>query len=230
MLPWVASKPLALRFPDRAARVSSLLQASLNPGTSRTYESGVRSFFDFCSQDLQGSVSPIPADCLSLCMWADHVTHRLDRPLKPSSVRKYLSAIRFAHLTSGYSWDFSENPQLAMVLTAIEKEFPESGRLLKVPMSISLLSQLCEHIPGWPELAQLSFEDLLWVTLSSIMLFGALRGGEATTSPSSSRPLLLGNMVSIVEVPGSFAAGVRIPFESLEQKPPSFMSSRTLTR
>ena len=170
----------------------------------------MRSFFEFCSQDLQGSVTPIPADCLSLCMWADHVTHRLDRPLKPSSVRKYLSAIRFAHLASGYPWDFAENPQLSMVMTALEKEFPESGRLLKVPMSVSLLSHLCEFIPGWPALSNLSFDDLLWVTLSSIMLFGALRGGEATTSSSSSRPLLLGRMVSFLDVPGSLASGVHI--------------------
>ena len=155
-------------------------------------------------------MSPIPADSLSLCMWADHVTHRADKPLKPSSVRKYLSAIRFAHLASGFPWDFSENPQLSMVLSALEKEFPESGRLLKVPMSVGLLLLLCEHIPGWPHLSRLSFEDLLWVTLSSIMLFGALRGGEATSCPASSRPLLLGKMVSLLDVPGSLASGVQI--------------------
>ena len=157
-----------------------------------------------------GSVSPIPADSLSLCMWADHVTHRSDRPLKPSSIRKYLSAIRFAHLASGYPWDLADNPQLSLVLTALEKEFPESGRLLKVPMSVSLLLLLCEQIAGWPILSQLAFEDLLWVTLSSIMLFGALRGGEATSSPSSARPTLLGKMVSLLDVPGSLASGVLI--------------------
>ena len=209
----MASKPLAATFPDRAARVSHLLQSSLNPGTSRTYDSGMRSFADFCSLNLLGSISPIPADPLSLCMWADHVTHRSDRPLKPSSVRKYLSAIRFAHLSSGYQWDLAEIPQLSMVLSALEKEFPESGRLLKVPMSVGLLLLLCEHITGWPDLSRLAFEDLLWVTLSSIMLFGALRGGEATVSSSSARPILLGKMVSFLDVPGSLASGVlvRVP-------------------
>jgi len=97
-----------------------------------------------------------------------------------------------------------------MVLTALEKEFPESGRLLKVPLSISLLLSLCAHIPKWPSIHMLDFDDLVWVTVSSIMLFGALRGGEATTHPSSSRPLLLGRMVTICEVPGSLASGVRI--------------------
>ena len=143
-------------------------------------------------------------------MWAESLTHRAVKPVKPSSIRKYLSAIRFAHIASGYHWELSDHPQLSLFLTALEKKFPESGRLLKVPLSVSMLLSLCSYIPGWPDLQLLAFEDLLWVTLSSIMLFGALRGGEATTSPGSSRPLLLGRMVSFIDTPGSLASGVHI--------------------
>ena len=191
-------------------RVSQLLRSSVNPGTFRSYDSGVKSLYDFCSIELQGSVSPIPVDVFTLCLWAEHLSHRAMKPVKPSSIRKYLSAIRFAHLASGHPWDLSDHPQLAMCLSALEKKFPESGRLLKVPLSVSLLLSLCSHIPGWPSLHLLAFDDLLWVTLSSIMLFGALRGGEATTCPGSSRPILRGSMVSFAVLPNSLASGVHI--------------------
>ena len=206
----MASQPLAARFPDRARRVSSLLCSSVNPGTFRSYDSGVKSLYDFCANELEGSVSPIPVDIFTLCLWAEHLTHRAVKPVKPSSIRKYLSAIRFAHLASGHPWELSEHPQLSMCLTALEKKFPESNRLLKVPLSVSMLISLCSRIEGWPALERLTFDDLLWVTLSSIMLFGALRGGEATTCPGSSRPILLGRMVSFANVPGSLASGVHV--------------------
>jgi len=74
---------------------------------------------------------------------------------------------------------------------------------LKVPMSVDLLRQLCQELPGWPALTQLGFDDLLWVTASTIALFGALRGGELFTSRKSTRPIMTGAWVKVVERAGA---------------------------
>ena len=62
-------------------------------------------------------------------------------------------------------------------------------------MSVQLLRVLASELPGWPSPTLLAFDDLLWICASTIMVFAALRGGEATRTKGSSRPLLVGRDV-----------------------------------
>jgi hypothetical protein len=61
-----------------------------------------------------------------------------------------------------------------------------------------MLLTFCRAMPGWPNLAELSFSDLVWATSSSSAFFGALRGGEFFTYPKNHRPVLLESDIKIV--------------------------------
>ena len=114
-------------------------------------------------------------------------------------VLKYVCGIRFAHIMAGLQWNLSDNPLIQATITSLKKSYPTSSILQKVPLSLELILSLCKGMNGWPVLANLSFDDLVWATASSIAFFAALRGGEFFTHPKSDRPLLTGAAVTILE-------------------------------
>jgi hypothetical protein len=101
-----------------------------------------------------------------------------------------------------------------LTLTALRKRFPSADKAEKVILSLSVLLAMCKTMPGWPNPARLSYDNLLWASSSSVALFAALRGGEFFTYPSSERPILLGSMVSIFD---SMYVRVQIPSPKTRQ-------------
>ena len=214
LLPLVAQHPLASVFPAHARAFSDTLRSAVNPGTLVSYSSGFQSLVDFCSTQLLGRSSPLPVDSFTLCTWAVYVTHHPSRssshPILPSSVRKYISGIRFQHLLHGFPWTLGDSPEVVLCLRALEMEFPETVKRLKVPLSVSMMLSLCARIPFWPHIHSLTFDDLVWVTVSAIAHGAALRGGEIMVRPGGTRPVLRGHMLSVVTLPGSVGTAVRV--------------------
>ena len=141
----------------------------------------------------------MPVDAVTLGAWLVFKSEargpeRVDKQVTPGTLKKYLSGIRWQHIVNGHKWPFGGDAWLKLVRASIAKEFP-TRRFLKVPMSVQLLRVLATAMPGWPSFDRLAFDDLLWVCASTIMVFAALRGGEATRTKSSSRPLLMGRDV-----------------------------------
>ena len=203
-----------------AYAVSDLLKSSVVDSTLSSYSSGFNSLLAFCQSIGQPAM---PVRTTILVAFMHHLSHKRNQ-VKPSTIRKYLSGIRFMHIINGFPWSLSDDPLVLLGKKAIAKRFPEATQRLKIPISIGMLLTMCALIAGWPEPARMSFEDLLWVTASSIMLFGALRGGELTRVRGSSRPILAGSDVftfKIREQDGSFSSGVRIRIRAPKTEPGS---------
>jgi hypothetical protein len=64
------------------------------------------------------------------------------------SVLKYLCGIRFAHIMEGLEWQHSDNPLIQATISSLKKRYPTSSVLQKVPLSLSLILQLCKGMKG----------------------------------------------------------------------------------
>ena len=133
-------------------------------------------------------------DGITLGAWLVFETSKKPKPTHPKSLKKYLSGVRWHHLVNGHPWPFRGDDWLGLVKKSLAKKFP-SKQFLKVPISIKLLSLLCEGIEKWPYFSQMRFDDLVWACASVIMVQAALRGGEALSRPGSDRPTLKGEDV-----------------------------------
>jgi len=192
LIPVVAHHPLARCDLRLATDLSDLLQGSISRGTRSTYHCGFESLIEFC-RPLK--LSFLPVDAVTLAAW---MMMRC-KSIKVKSVVKYTCGIRLAHIMEGLPWTLSDHPLIQQTLSSLKKAYPVSNVMQKVPLSLDLLLQLCHGMRGWPILSQLSFDDLVWATASSIAFFAALRGGEFFQQPKSDRPLLTGKAVSVRE-------------------------------
>ena len=179
-----------------ANQLSRRIEASVESGTARSYSSGFDSLLRFC--EARGLVA-MPVDAVTLGAWMVSKSNKRgcgdeERQISPGTLKKYMSGVRWHHIVNGHAWPFNCDAWLALVKNSIAKEFPRK-QFLKIPMSIQLLQILSAAAPAWPDLALMAFDDVLWVCASAIMVFAALRGGEATRTKGSSRPTLVGQDV-----------------------------------
>jgi len=135
----------------------------------------------------------MPVDAITLCAW---MTIKC-RTVKVKSVVKYMCGIRYAHILEGHVWALTGHPLVQLTLSSLKKKYPTSSIMQKVPLSLTILLQMCQRMHGWPMLHSLSFNDLTWATASCIAFFACLRGGEFFVQPKSDRPLLTGAAVSL---------------------------------
>ena len=190
LLPVVARHELAFSDLQLACDLSDLLRESISKGCSSTYSCGFKSLSDFCKSK---KLSCLPVDAITLCAWMSVKC----KSVKVKSVIKYVCGIRFAHILEGLEWNLSSDPLVTLTISSLKKKYPTSDILQKIPLSLSMLLQLCSHLKGWPVLSQLSFDDLVWATASCIGFFACLRGGEFFVQPKSDRPILSGAAVSL---------------------------------
>lgn len=158
--------------------------------TDRSYSSEFKSLQDFCEQ---GGHIAIPASPLVLVYWLRSIC---PSRIQARSASNYLSAIRHAHVTAGVEWTQRSDPIVKQFMQGLRKEFPTEFPV-KLPLTASLILTLCTHLPGWPDLNSMRFDDVVYVTASAIASAAALRGGEFTTDPKSTRPLLLDSYISV---------------------------------
>ena len=214
----IGCDPLARSAPNVALAVSDLLRSAVVAGTFASYSTGFSSLSSFCATVGQPAM---PVRNVILIAWMHQLTHK-PSPVKPSTLKKYISGIRFMHIINGFTWSLSDDPLVLLAKRALAKRFPEATQRLKVPISVGMLLRMCAFLQGWPRPELMAFQDLLWVSASCIMLFAALRGGELTRVRGSSRPLLSGGDVFLINVrenDGSLSSGVRIRIRAPKTEP-----------
>ena len=204
LLPVVAQHVLSISDLQLACDLSDLLRESISKGSTSTYSCGFRSLSEFCSAR---KLCCLPVDAITLCAWMSVKC----QTVKVKSVIKYVCDIRFAHILQGLDWTLSTNPLVNLTISSLKKKYPTSNILQKIPLSLSMLLLMCQHLKGWPSLSLLSFDDLVWATASCIGFFACLRGGEFFIQPKSDRPILTGAAVSLRSAPSGSYVYIEVP-------------------
>ena len=204
LLPVIARHDLAFNDLQLACDLSDLLRESISKGSTSTYSCGFKSLTEFCKLK---KLSFLPVDAVTLCAWMSVKC----KSVKVKSVIKYVCGIRFAHILEGLEWNLSSDPLVTLTISSLKKKYPTSDILQKIPLSLTMLLQMCHQLVGWPVLSHLSFDDLAWATASCIGFFACLRGGEFFVQPKSDRPILTGAAVSLRSSPSGPYVYIEVP-------------------
>ena len=112
----------------------------LAPSTIRAYKSAQSRFLQFCQK---GHFTPLPLSESLLC---SYVSHLADQGLKHSTLKVYLSAVRYLQIASGQGDPFAgvARPRLDYVMRGIKKAEAEKGVTMKprLPITPSILGRL----------------------------------------------------------------------------------------
>ena len=154
-------------------RYSSVKQIEeIAPSTRKTYSSGERRFIDFCTLHSPDKSTPIPANEETLIKYVAY----LDRTIKHSSIKGYLTAVRHLHVSSGYELDLKNYFRLQLICRGIKRSHGDSSRI-RLPITIThlkLFSQLLA-IPNTTNYDSI----MLWAAMT-LAFFSFLRLGEMT--------------------------------------------------
>lgn len=143
---------------------------SLAPSTKKTYGSGMRQFFTFCSQMYVNPQLPISEDILI------NFSVAMARSVQYSTIKNYLSAVKNYHSSQGYELPLSNFLRLRLIFRGIKRS---QGHQSKVPRPITLqLLNLFYHLLNVQRTVN-GDSLMLWAAMT-LAFFGFLRIGELT--------------------------------------------------
>lgn len=171
------------RAPALARLTAFVASGHITAKTQRSYDSATKHYVRFCNVH---GVAPFPVDPVWLTQWMNFAACLLSIP----SVKLYLSAIRSTQIDLGYEWHLTGNMAVRRTFSGLRRRFGDADKAIKVPITLKMLSEMCLHIPGYPNPNRMRHNDLLFVAASTIAICGFLRGGEFLVCNGSARPLL----------------------------------------
>jgi hypothetical protein len=195
---------LTRNAPAHAAILQGVLATYVVPKTSSNYSGMALRYVNYCKIL---NMQPFPADGVKVSAWI----LRLMTSVKPTSLKVYLAAVRFAQINLGLEWKLDGDVTIHRTRRWCKRNFPCGGKALKVAVSLAVLRQILPHLPGWPSLTALSYADLLFACASVIGCCGFLRGGEFLYKLRQSRPILLSSHISVSTIRGTPCLVVRVP-------------------
>ena len=98
---------------------ANLIANSLAPNTKRSYSVGQTEYLEFCARL---SVSPFPAEERVLILFAAHLSLRLSH----SSVKSYLSAVRYLQVAQGHGDQLVKALRLQLALRGLKRTKPQA--------------------------------------------------------------------------------------------------------
>ena len=152
--------------------ISYYLGLSIAASTKQTYSSAEKRFLEFCLLYRPPSGKFMPVDENTLVQY----TAYLARPIKYSSIKSYLAAVRHLHILNGYDLDFKKYPRLQLICKGIKRAQGCSTRV-RLPITIQHLQLFfcllaIPHTPNYDSL-------MIWDAMT-LAFFGFMRLGELT--------------------------------------------------
>ena len=168
------SAGLEIRELERIA--GHLIKDSIADSTRRSYCTGQSAYLSFCHRF---NLTPLPAPEQQLILFTADMSQRLSF----ATIRTYLSAVRFLHVSNGYGDPLTGKLQFDLLLRGVRRNKPGSKdkRLPVTPLILEKMYGVLNRDPSKYE------NKLLW-TACCLGFFGFLRLGEFTSQSSQYDP------------------------------------------
>ena len=155
---------------------SHFIKDSIAESTRRAYSTGQTTYFNFCTKF---NLQPLPAPEQQLILFTADLSQRLSY----SSIRSYLSAVRFLHIANGHPDPLAKKLKLDLLLRGLRRRKPGSQdkRLPVTPLILEKIFSVLNKNPS-------NFENKLLWAACCLGFFGFLRSGEFTTQSDNYDP------------------------------------------
>lgn len=156
--------------------VQFFCEQGIAQSTTKTYQSALNKFAQFCN--LYNVLSPFPVSEDMLCYFSSYLANA---QLSPQTIKIYLSGIRHVQIKLGLPEpkEFSSLPRLRLLQAGIKRvhaqKVPIAARI-RLPITPAILRQLKCH---WEIKAADSDVKMLWAA-AVLCFFGFFRAGELT--------------------------------------------------
>ena len=143
---------------------------ALAQNSKKTYSSGVRQFYSFCSQMRITPKLPIDEDTLI------NFSVYMARAVQHSTIKNYLSAIKHYHSSNGYELRMTGFLRLELILRGIKRS-QEVHSKFRSPITLQMLNFFYHHL----NVNYTNNKDslMVWAAMT-LAFFGFLRIGELT--------------------------------------------------
>lgn len=154
-----------------------LYHSSLAPSTLQSYTASFHRYQLFCSQ---ASLSTFPVIEHNLILFCTYLSNHV----AASTIKSYLSGIRFHAIALGFPFDVAAMPRLYYILRGIKRT---QGNRHQLPLRKPITMLHLTAILSWLQHSSISTNDrCLWWSACTLAFFGLLRVSEYTAPTSYS--------------------------------------------
>jgi hypothetical protein len=191
----VSQHALGKADPVLSLLVSESWSSHVKPGQEKKYASALKDYLAFCQ--VRG-LTPFPVEPIIMCAWILKLCQRI----QTTSLSTYTAALSYFHVfyCPETPWPMKGNELLRRTTRYVKHRYPTKEKGLKIPVTLSLLLRLANHIPGWPNLDTMHYDDLLFLAASTIAVACFLRGGEFLWDKRSERAMLLQSHITLKQI------------------------------